>query len=152
MPDHPRASRRYTPPASSNGSAAPPPTIGTALTLPDGTKVTRPPAIEFGMPAGSVNAYTCPECEGTTVTIHVHAGTTPMLLACRADGTETHECEGMAHSAGYPPNPPPHIVEAVAWEWYRPDDDEWSALPDHAREYCDNAGLLLRRLTHEVRG
>ena len=110
----------------------------------------RPPPVQHGMPRGSVNAWLCPKCRGLTVAIHVDTGGTPMFLACRADGTETFACDGRGESQGYPPDPPPSVVDAIRWEWYRPDDEEWLGLPGQVQEHVNRGGLLLRALTHQV--
>lgn len=99
------------------------------------------------MPAGSINAWKCPDCGGLTVAIHADEGVTPMFLACR----RTEGCKGMAVSAGYPDPPiPGHVVELLAWEWYRP-TEKWARrkgpeMLDHVR----NGGLALRPLRKEL--
>jgi hypothetical protein len=117
---------------------------------------------------GRINGWLCdgrggrpgiPTCGRITYAINVHHGVTPMFLACRAEGVEPNEaeCKGMGTSLMYPENDPPaHVLDAVAWEWYKPDAVEMKRLRKRERQGKDNSGtvehvekggLLLRPLT-----
>lgn len=119
------------------------------------------------MPKGAINGWRCdgkghragedraPKCGRITYAIHVDEGVTPMFLACRAEGVEPDdaECKGMGTSLMYPSAPPPDdVLDAVAWEWYAPDDREKKAMDAAVRAHVENGGLLLRQLTDEGRG
>lgn len=96
------------------------------------------------MPAGALNAWTCSTCGGLTVAVHVDEGVTPMFLACRA----ALGCVGRSVSSGYPSGSvPPHVLGALAWEWYRP-SERWARrqgpeMLNHVRR----GGLAIRELT-----
>lgn len=98
------------------------------------------------MPKGSINAWKCDTCGGLTVAIHADEGVTPMWLACR----RTPGCPGNAVSAGYPPPPiPPHILDLLAWEWFRPTAQQVRRMkrtnPEMAA-HIERGGLDLRLL------
>ncbi|HEU4975273.1 MAG TPA: hypothetical protein VFT50_09305 [Baekduia sp.] len=100
-----------------------------------------------------INGWTCDACGQTTYVVHVDEGVTPMFLACRAEGVDPREatCKGMGQSLMYPRTaPPPHVLAAVAWEWYQPDAAELRALRQfepQTAEHVERGGLLLRKLT-----
>jgi hypothetical protein len=99
---------------------------------------------------GDINGWTCDTCRETTYCVHVDYGVTPMFLACRAEGVEPREatCKGRGTSLMYPSTPPPqHVIAAVQWEWYMPDEREKRGLAPETREHVDKGGLLLRPLT-----
>lgn len=88
-----------------------------------------------------VNAYLCDTCNGTTVTLDVHVGVTPMFLSCYA----TDGCRGMASSSGYPEaEPPASIRERLAWSWYRPGPRELAGMSQGVRDHVAKGGLCLR--------
>lgn len=113
------------------------------------------------MNAGRINGWECrrslhrpddPDCGRITYAIHVHDGVTPMFLACRASGHEPdhpdNPCTGIGVSLMYPTAAPPkHVLDAVAWEWYSPDDAERVKLDRGSLEHVLKGGLLLRPLT-----
>lgn len=81
-----------------------------------------------------INQYKCRTCGGVITTIDRNAGTTPMMLACRA----TEGCDGTMFSAMYrvDPNLTPD------WEWYKP-----AKLPKgDIRDYVEAGGLLIRKI------
>lgn len=105
---------------------------------------------------GDINGWQCKGtktdldkggCGSVTYAIHVDEGVTPMFLACRA----TEGCRGMAVSLMYPDPPAPRsVLEAVAWEWFKPDAAALRKLrrknPALA-EHVDMGGLDIRELT-----
>ena len=128
--------------------------------------------------AGRINGWRCqppPEgigarfreaCGKITYAVHVHHGVTPMFLACRASGHEPdhpdNPCKGTGVSLMYPSDPAPrHVIDAIAWEWYKPDAAELAQMRKRARrrarrgdhsefgavEHVLKGGLLLRPLT-----
>lgn len=120
---------------------------------------------------GRINGWRCepspvtsearPYCGQITYAIHVHRGVTPMFLACHASGHEPdhpdNPCSGNGVSLMYPDgDPPPHVIGAVAWEWYMPDAVEIKRLRKRERQgkenpgvvdHVERGGLLLRPLT-----
>lgn len=93
---------------------------------------------------GAVNGYQCPECDMYTLVIHKDRGVTPMFLACRV----TKDCPGTAVSLGYPPGtPPPGIMRAVRWEWFRPDKKAFNKLTPEMQDHVRRGGLVLRERT-----
>ena len=104
---------------------------------------------------GEINGWRClneiagmkmdrPACDGITYAIHVDDGVTPMFLGCRA----TEGCSGTGVSLMYPAPPvPKHVLDAVAWEWYRPIGRELVELNEGEAQYVKNGGLLIRPLT-----
>lgn len=94
---------------------------------------------------GAINAYICAKCGALTVVRHVDAGVTPMFLACRRPSG----CDEMARSAGYPPNPPQKVIDAVRWEWYRPDHTEFDKLDQVMKDHIKRGGLILRPVEKE---
>lgn len=99
-------------------------------------------------PAGAVNGYQCPDCNGLTIVVHRDAGVTPMFLACRAEGVDPREakCKGQAVSLMYPEGEPP---APPAWEWFKPSATQMKryrredpAMYDHVQR----GGLELRKL------
>lgn len=109
-----------------------------------------------GMPAGAINWYVCPVCDGLTVTVHRDEGITPSRIDCRADG-KVGGCEGQAASAWYPNTPLPERRRYAVWAWFRPDIRELMASetpPDQATiRYLEGGGLLLQPvvLTDELK-
>lgn len=89
------------------------------------------------------NVYTCSTCGGYTVTVDIHEGVTPMLLACRASG-RLGDCDGRAVSAGYPTGPRPAHIPEPAWEWYRPTPKAARRMSDDMRHHVEMGGLALR--------
>lgn len=108
------------------------------------------------MPVGAINWYTCPICDGLTVTIHRHAGITPSRIDCRASG-RSGDCQGEAASAYYPTVPLPPTRRYAIWAWFAPDIPALMASdtpPDTATlRYLEGGGLLLQPviLTDELR-
>lgn len=97
---------------------------------------------------GEVNGWVCQRCGQGTYAIHVDDGVTPMFLACRA----TDNCGGRGTSLMYPPDPPSHVLQAVAWEWYMPDKAEQRAIVDpNLLEHISKGGLRFRELTEAGR-
>ena len=113
-----------------------------------------------------VNIWACSDCGFPTIARHVHAGVTPMMLACRAladefdsegfpltDGSPLPTCGGMAVSLGYvlpPADKVPTLIaeqlERPPWEWYRPDTlAELRSLSPEAAEHVRKGGLVLRK-------
>lgn len=90
--------------------------------------------------AGAINAYVCNHCHKLAVVQHVDAGTTPMYMACLS----TDGCEGVARSARYPANPPQKVIDAVRWEWYKPDAEEFEKLSQEMKQHVRAGGLVLR--------
>jgi hypothetical protein len=104
-------------------------------------------------PTGAINGYQCEDCGKVTMTIHVEEGTTPMFLACRAEGLEPEQskCKGQAVSLGYPENAlPDYLKEALrerGWEWHKAGTGELLAMGPEEQSYVKMGGLLLRRIT-----
>ena len=68
------------------------------------------------------NAYVCSKCRYVTLTVHVHEGVTPMLIACK----NPTRCDGIATSFMY--QLPACLAIGVTndsleptHEWYKPD-------------------------------
>ncbi len=97
------------------------------------------------MPKGAENVYTCRVCHGYTVTVDRDEGVTPFLLDCRASG-KWGDCSGQAESAFYPKGPRPLHIPAPAWEWYKPEADEYKWLSGAIKEHVDQGGLLIRKI------
>lgn len=101
-------------------------------------------------PGGTLNGPEPPYCGRITYAIHVDDGVTPMFLVCRAEGAEPDEaeCKGMGMSLMYPEPPAPdYVLEAVAWEWYRPSSEEAREMGDAMYEHIRRGGLAIRPLT-----
>lgn len=123
-----------------------------------------------------INVYVCEKCGGHTVTVDVDEGVTPFMIGCHAKETEPHpaesgsrkfeellarigirvkeklklKCDGEAYSSMYPRGPrPPHIGEPK-WEWYKPDQSEFSDLSRGALKHVAKGGLLLRKRTDKA--
>lgn len=97
-----------------------------------------------GSKAGEINGWQCGRCDAVTYAIHVDDGVTPMFLGCRA----TDGCEGTGASLMYPPPPvPAHVLEAVAWEWFKPTGRYYRRLSSAMKSHVDQGGLDLRPLT-----
>ena len=97
---------------------------------------------------GAINGYECRECGGLTVVVHKDAGTTPMFLACRAEGLDPREakCQGVAGSLMYPKGDPPAPPQ---WEWYKPSPEAISRMEKKNPEMYDHimrGGLELRKI------
>lgn len=90
---------------------------------------------------GAINAYVCSTCYRLTVVEHVDRGVTPMYMSCLA----TEGCVGTARSMRYPPNPPQKVKDAVRWEWYKPDDEEFKLLDPEMKLFVNRGGLCLRQ-------
>lgn len=97
------------------------------------------------LPKGAENVYTCRVCHGYTVTVDRDEGVTPFLLDCRASG-KWGDCSGQAESAFYPKGPRPLHIPAPAWEWYKPEADEYKWLSGAIKEHVDQGGLLIRKI------
>lgn len=96
------------------------------------------------MRPGSINAWVCDRCAAPTVSVDIEDGVTPMFLACRA----TPGCKGRAISRGYPKGEPPaEIIDALAWEWYRPTPKQARRMGADMAEHVAKGGLDLRPLT-----
>lgn len=81
-----------------------------------------------------INQYVCRSCGGVITTIDRDAGTTPLMLACRA----TAGCDGTMFSSMY--RVAPYLTPE--WEWYKPEK-----LPTgEMRQYIEMGGLLLRKI------
>lgn len=99
---------------------------------------------------GRINGWRCDTCGRHTYCVLLESGVTPMFLACRAEGLEPQAaaCKGTATSLMFPPDkPPPHVVKAVAWEWYRPTHKNARRQGPDVLEHVEKGGLLLRPLT-----
>lgn len=99
---------------------------------------------------GDINGWRCDACGEITYCVHVSEGVTPMFLACRAEGVDPSQakCKGRGVSLMYPRRPaPPHVLQAVAWEWFRPTGKAYKKLDAGMREHVDMGGLDLRPLT-----
>ena len=94
-----------------------------------------------------MNAWECRSCGKYTVTKDIHVGVTPMFLRCRA----TEGCGELAMSLGYPSNEPPQkFKDALAWEWYRPSQEEFDAMKDpDEQEYVMSGGLMIREIQEQ---
>lgn len=90
--------------------------------------------------AGAINAYVCNLCYRLTVVQHIDKGVTPKYMACQA----TRGCEGSSRTMNYPPDPPQKVVDAVRWEWYRPDLKEYRQLNPEIKQHILTGGLCLR--------
>jgi hypothetical protein len=89
---------------------------------------------------GKRNAYVCECCGRRIITEDVDAGTTPMLIGCRAT-----DCGGEMVSQFYRVNP----ATPATHEWYRP-TREWAEQQDaEVRDYVLGGGLVLREADHE---
>lgn len=88
---------------------------------------------------GAINAYVCNFCYRLTVVQHVDKGSTPKYMACQAE-----DCNGTAKSMNYPPNPPQKVIDAVRWEWYRPELEEYRQLNPEIKQFILTGGLCLR--------
>lgn len=96
---------------------------------------------------GRENYYYDRACRFGLVTIDLHAGTTPMFLACR----NPRGCSGVMNSMGYPEVGKPAWLGEPTHGWYRPDsvdDDKEDEETDHVM----SGGLLLRELKEADRG
>lgn len=114
---------------------------------------------------GEINGWACNgvanhrpgqiHCGRTTYAIHVDDGVTPMFLACRAEGVEPDkaECRGVGTSLMYPGERPvpAHVLDAIAWEWYRPIGRELVELNEGTADHVEKGGLLIRALTDQGR-
>ncbi len=95
------------------------------------------------------NAYICENCRYVTLTVHIHEGTTPMMLGCR----NPVKCEGMAISFYYQlpgvlaMNGPGGKI-APTHEWYTPESLE--GLSPGEAEHVSSGGVLLRERTDAV--
>lgn len=103
-------------------------------------------------PAGAVNAWQCERCGGVLAAIHVHEGTTPMFLACRAPhSAPAPACQGRMMSSGYPPGPVPDRIRlAIAWEWRLPTSTErkrWRRENPAMLDHVNRGGLVLAPLS-----
>lgn len=93
---------------------------------------------------GEINGWRCDECGHHTYVVHVDDGVTPMFLACRA----TAGCKGTGVSLMYPAPPvPQHVIDAVAWEWFKPTRRAVRRMEPEMRQHIEMGGLELRRLT-----
>lgn len=123
-----------------------------------------------------VNVYVCQKCGGHTVTVDVDEGVTPFMIGCHAKETEPHpaesglrafeealakkgvrvkerlklKCDGMAHSSFYPKGPRPAHIGEPKWEWYKPEQSEFSNLGRSALEHVAKGGLLMRKRTSKA--
>lgn len=103
---------------------------------------------------GRINGWQCDTCHEVAYCVHVHNGVTPMFLACRAEGVDPEEakCKGTGKSLWYPSDPPPpHVIDAVQWEWYTPTPAELRVRSQGDREHVRKGGVLIRPLTDEGR-
>lgn len=96
---------------------------------------------------GRENFYYDNGCRFGLVTVDLHAGTTPMFIACK----NPKGCSGVMNSMGYPdPSQKPKWLGPATHGWYRPervDDDQEDEKTDHIMD----GGLLLRELTEDER-
>jgi hypothetical protein len=93
---------------------------------------------------GEINGWRCADCGAHTYVVHVDDGVTPMFLACRA----TEGCKGTGVSLMYSRPPvPQHVIDAVEWEWFRPQDRAVRRMEAGMRDHIKRGGLDLRRLT-----
>lgn len=95
--------------------------------------------------AGAINAYVCRDKNCLTIVQHVDKGLTPNYMACQAPG-----CIGTARSMNYPPDPPQKVIDAVRWEWYRPDLEEFRQLNPEIKQFVMGGGLILREKVNNV--
>ena len=122
-----------------------------------------------------INVYVCQKCGGYTVTVDVDEGVTPFMIGCHAREFEPHpaeagqrafaealakegvrvkerlklRCDGMAYSSFYPRGPKPKHIGEPKWEWYKPEQGEFSELSRSALEHVAKGGLLLRKRTEK---
>ncbi len=103
-----------------------------------------------------INAYQCIVCENWMWTKHkdeVH-GVTPASMKCRSEGG-CHE--GLAMSLWYPPIINGRILLLdlgdihIHWEWYKPNNKEYSDLSVVMRDHVDQGGLILRYTGRECK-
>ena len=91
---------------------------------------------------GKENFYYDRACRFGIVTVDLHAGVTPMYLACR----NPKKCSGIMNSMGYPaPQSKPAWLGEPTHGWYRPDFIDDEAETEEADHLMDG-GLLLREL------
>ena len=78
---------------------------------------------------GKVNGYGCQRCGRSVYFRHVHHGTTPMFMGCKA----TEGCKGTMASMMY--RVPPEADYFVTYEWFKPESlAGYSAeMKDHIR-------------------
>jgi hypothetical protein len=94
---------------------------------------------------GEINGWRCDVCGQHTYCVHVDDGVTPMFLGCRAG---TVGCKGTGVSLMYPSPPyPQHVLDAVAWEWFRPSRRATRRMEAGMRDHIEKGGLELRPLT-----
>lgn len=92
---------------------------------------------------GRENFYYDRACRFGIITVDVHAGTTPMFLACR----NPKKCSGVMNSYGYPdPASKPAWLGDPTHEWYRPEEIDDDAEDDPVADHVMNGGLLLREV------
>lgn len=89
--------------------------------------------------AGAINAYVCKDKGCLTIVQNVDKGVTPKYMACQAPN-----CSGTARTMNYPPNPPQKVIDAVRWEWYRPDLEEFRQLSPDIKQFILGGGLVIR--------
>jgi len=104
-----------------------------------------------------MNIYIC-EHGCHNITVNVDKGVTPFMMKCLREGdakrpldkskSKNGVCVGMAKSCMYPER----INDAQDYpvakhEWYRPDNQEYSALNNAEKDHVRNGGLLIRKIT-----
>ena len=97
-----------------------------------------------------INGWTCDTCGKTTYCVELDEGVTPMFLACRAEGVDPRDavCKGRGTSLMYPDAaPPPYVLAAVRWEWFRPSPRAVRRMEPGMRDHIERGGLDLRPLT-----
>lgn len=109
---------------------------------------------------GEVNGYICQRCGEVTMVVLVDDGTTPFMIACRAEGLDptAAKCKGTAESMFYPRSPLPPGYRAIllerGWEWYAASKGQLRRFRKRnpgLYDHCSKGGLLLRRLTDDGR-
>lgn len=85
------------------------------------------------------NWYICQSCHHTTATKHAVPGVTPFMHGCE-------KCDGTAYSSFYKPPYPEAVTIEPTQEWYRPDDDEFNAMPVEYRDHYFQGGLKTRKV------
>lgn len=92
------------------------------------------------------NAYFCPDCYHTTVTVDVDEGVTPMFIACgncgKTAGSFMYQLPGcIALPSGQMGG------TDATHEWYKPNEEELKDKTPAEQDHVKQGGLLLRLRT-----